>query len=292
MTAVTVHSNGVARDGHASRGGARPGGADGRGRGRRPGRAPGCHRGRQQLPSRRRGRGAVLRRAGLDGPGRCGRRHRRVHCPRPAAGPGGDAHVVAAARALGAGGHDDLSERGWRARSGRRRRPWRVARPVGHRGRGRLARGPPPCRAHGPAGVSGWTGCAGRGGSWRPASTLRLWRRMVLWETRSYSEALRRERDRQLACTDLQDRWGRWAWRWRAPRRARVLYRLGELAPAGALTSADRRRRPSAYVQAGEARQPRRSPSRRKPTSSDDRRRGPGRHRAGRGGRAGRDGWR
>ena len=32
-----------------------------------------------------------------------------------------------------------------------------------------------------------------------PLSTLRLWRRMVLWETRSYSEALRRERDRVLA---------------------------------------------------------------------------------------------
>jgi hypothetical protein len=71
-----------------------------------------------------------------------------------------------------------------------------------------------------------------------PASTLRLRRRMVLWETRSYSEALRRERDRLLACTDLQDRWGRWAWRWRAPRRARVLYRLGELTPAAALPTA------------------------------------------------------
>jgi hypothetical protein len=71
-----------------------------------------------------------------------------------------------------------------------------------------------------------------------PVSTLRLWRRMVLWETRSYSEALRRERDRLLACTDLQDRWGRWAWRWRAPRRARVLYRLGELSPATALPTA------------------------------------------------------
>src|SRR5262245_10954995 len=71
-----------------------------------------------------------------------------------------------------------------------------------------------------------------------PASTLRLWRRMVLWETRSYSEALRRERDRLLACTDMQDRWGRWAWRWRAPRRARVLYRLGELVPAAALPTA------------------------------------------------------
>jgi len=71
-----------------------------------------------------------------------------------------------------------------------------------------------------------------------PVSTLQLWRRMVLWETRSYSDALRRERHRVLACTDLQDRWGRWAWRWRAPRRARVLYRLGELVPAAALPTA------------------------------------------------------
>jgi hypothetical protein len=60
-------------------------------------------------------------------------------------------------------------------------------------------------------------------------------RRMVLWETRSYSEALRRERARLLARTELQDRWGRWAWRWRAPRRERALYRLGDLAPAAAL---------------------------------------------------------
>ncbi len=68
-----------------------------------------------------------------------------------------------------------------------------------------------------------------------PTATLRLWRRMVLWETPSYPEALRRERDRVLARTDLQDRWGPLAWRWRAPRRARALYRLGDLAPAGAL---------------------------------------------------------
>ena len=71
-----------------------------------------------------------------------------------------------------------------------------------------------------------------------PTSTLRLWRRMVLWETPSYPEALHRERDRVLARTDLQDRWGPLAWRWRAPRRARALYRLGDLAPAGALTDA------------------------------------------------------
>jgi hypothetical protein len=71
-----------------------------------------------------------------------------------------------------------------------------------------------------------------------PMSTLRLCRRMVLWETRSYSEALQRERARLLARTDLQDRWGRWAWRWRAPRRVRAVYRLGDLAPATALAPA------------------------------------------------------
>lgn len=64
-----------------------------------------------------------------------------------------------------------------------------------------------------------------------PWPTWKLWRRMNLWEIRSYPEALRRERDRVLALTDLQDAFGSLAWRWKAPRRARVLYRLGELAP-------------------------------------------------------------
>jgi hypothetical protein len=62
---------------------------------------------------------------------------------------------------------------------------------------------------------------------------------MVLWETRSYSEALRRERTRLLARTELQDQWGALVWRWRAPRRERALYRLGDLAPAAALPAAD-----------------------------------------------------
>jgi hypothetical protein len=69
---------------------------------------------------------------------------------------------------------------------------------------------------------------------------------MVLWETRSYSEALRRERGRVLARTELQDRWGRWAWRWRAPRRERALYGLGELAPTQALAPAPAPAKPSA----------------------------------------------
>ncbi len=65
-----------------------------------------------------------------------------------------------------------------------------------------------------------------------PVPTARLMRQMVLWEIRSYPDALARERDRLLAVTDLQDAYGRLAWRWRAPRRTRVLYRLGELTPA------------------------------------------------------------
>lgn len=64
-----------------------------------------------------------------------------------------------------------------------------------------------------------------------PLSTVRLWRRMVLWETPSYPVALVRERDRVLARTQLEDQYGRIAWRWRAPRLQRALYRLGELVP-------------------------------------------------------------
>jgi hypothetical protein len=61
-------------------------------------------------------------------------------------------------------------------------------------------------------------------------STFALWRRMTLWEITSYSEALRRERDRQLARADLRERHGR-RWRSRTPRRERVLLKLGELSP-------------------------------------------------------------
>ena len=65
-----------------------------------------------------------------------------------------------------------------------------------------------------------------------PLRTALLWRRMVLWEIRSYPDALARERARLLAVTGLQDTYGVLAWRWRAPRRVRTLYRLGELSPA------------------------------------------------------------
>lgn len=64
-----------------------------------------------------------------------------------------------------------------------------------------------------------------------PVATVRLWRRMVLWEVRSYVTALVRERERVLALTELKDAYGPLTWRWKAPRRTKALYRLGELSP-------------------------------------------------------------
>ncbi|MGC0337909.1 hypothetical protein RKD20_002943 [Streptomyces sp. SLBN-8D4] len=64
-----------------------------------------------------------------------------------------------------------------------------------------------------------------------PLSTFALWRRMTLWEITSYSEALKRERERQLARARLRENHGR-RWRSKTPRPERVLLKLGELAPA------------------------------------------------------------
>ncbi|MFB8773469.1 DUF2637 domain-containing protein [Streptomyces broussonetiae] len=64
-----------------------------------------------------------------------------------------------------------------------------------------------------------------------PLSTFALWRRMTLWEITSYSEALKRERERQLARARLRERHGR-RWRSKTPRPERVLLKLGELIPA------------------------------------------------------------
>ncbi|WP_405869064.1 DUF2637 domain-containing protein [Streptomyces sp. NBC_00005] len=61
-------------------------------------------------------------------------------------------------------------------------------------------------------------------------STFALWRRMTLWEVTSYTEALTREKERQLARADLRERYGR-RWRSKTPRRERVMLRMGELAP-------------------------------------------------------------
>ncbi|MFE9018415.1 DUF2637 domain-containing protein [Streptomyces sp. NPDC007808] len=62
-------------------------------------------------------------------------------------------------------------------------------------------------------------------------STFALWRRMTLWEVTSYSEALKLEKERQLARADLREQYGR-RWRSQTPRRERVMLRMGDLAPA------------------------------------------------------------
>ncbi|MEU7100367.1 DUF2637 domain-containing protein [Streptomyces longwoodensis] len=62
-------------------------------------------------------------------------------------------------------------------------------------------------------------------------STFALWRRMTLWEVTSYTEALEREKERQLARADLRERYGR-KWRSKTPRRERVMLRMGDLVPA------------------------------------------------------------
>ncbi|WP_327396735.1 DUF2637 domain-containing protein [Streptomyces phaeochromogenes] len=61
-------------------------------------------------------------------------------------------------------------------------------------------------------------------------STFALWRRMTLWEITSYSEALAREKERQLARADLRETYG-WKWRTKTPRRERVMLRMGAMAP-------------------------------------------------------------
>jgi hypothetical protein len=72
-----------------------------------------------------------------------------------------------------------------------------------------------------------------------PAPTFRLWRRMKLWELRSYQQVIRLEQERLVYQSSLRSRFGR-AWRRRAPvesliplRLARYGVPLAETAPAG-----------------------------------------------------------
>jgi hypothetical protein len=67
-----------------------------------------------------------------------------------------------------------------------------------------------------------------------PCTTLMLWRRMVLWETTDYREALTLEKQRLTVRAELRETYGR-AWRRKAPHRDLVLLKLGELAPEGFL---------------------------------------------------------
>lgn len=66
-----------------------------------------------------------------------------------------------------------------------------------------------------------------------PRSTMMLARRMVLWHVTSYRDGLRLEYEHLLAVSRLQQQYGRWLWRWRAPLGKRLALRL---APASAAT--------------------------------------------------------
>lgn len=72
-----------------------------------------------------------------------------------------------------------------------------------------------------------------------PAPTFKLWRRMKLWEIRSYEQVIKLEQDRLIYQARLQARFGR-SWRRKAPveslmplRLARFGVPLAETAPAG-----------------------------------------------------------
>ncbi|MFJ2630864.1 DUF2637 domain-containing protein [Streptomyces sp. NPDC087422] len=68
-----------------------------------------------------------------------------------------------------------------------------------------------------------------------PWPTFRLWRRMKLWEIRTYGEAIRREQDRLVYRVRLRARYGR-AWRTAAPVETRIPLRLSRYGiPIGAL---------------------------------------------------------
>ncbi|WP_329615032.1 DUF2637 domain-containing protein [Streptomyces brevispora] len=58
-----------------------------------------------------------------------------------------------------------------------------------------------------------------------PLPTFRLWRRMKLWELRSYDDVIRLEQDRLVYRARLQARYGR-TWRWNAPVELRLQLRL------------------------------------------------------------------
>jgi hypothetical protein len=91
-----------------------------------------------------------------------------------------------------------------------------------------------------------------------PVPTLGLWRRMVLWEIRSYPAALARERDRVLALTALQDAHGRWAWRWRGARGGPGRLPAGrDVPPPGARSRSSLGRGPAPGPDRGPQRRPR-----------------------------------
>ncbi|OEV31521.1 hypothetical protein AN219_04605 [Streptomyces nanshensis] len=91
-----------------------------------------------------------------------------------------------------------------------------------------------------------------------PLDTFALWRRMVLWETTRYTDALEREQTRQLARADLREQYGR-GWRRKAPRRTRVLLKFGELVPKDAVQASGGQDKPAPDPEPEQAPEPSRA---------------------------------
>jgi urease gamma subunit len=68
-----------------------------------------------------------------------------------------------------------------------------------------------------------------------PRSTLALGRRMVLWHVTSYRDGLRLEYEHLAAVSRLQQQYGHWQWRWRAPLQDRLALRLPPVTAAAEL---------------------------------------------------------
>jgi Protein of unknown function (DUF2637) len=66
-----------------------------------------------------------------------------------------------------------------------------------------------------------------------PRTTFLLGRRMVLWHVTSYRDGLQLEYQRLLSVSRLQQDYGRWLWRWRAPLQDRLALRLALETAAG-----------------------------------------------------------
>lgn len=65
-----------------------------------------------------------------------------------------------------------------------------------------------------------------------PVSSLLLWRRMILWHITEYRQGLDLEHRHLLEVSQLQQDYGRWSWRWRAPLADRLaLNRMAALPP-------------------------------------------------------------
>ncbi|MEU0345070.1 DUF2637 domain-containing protein [Streptomyces bobili] len=82
-----------------------------------------------------------------------------------------------------------------------------------------------------------------------PIRTALLWRRMVLWEIRSYEVALQLEHQRLLEVARLKREHGRLRWRWRAPLEERVRLTLGVPVSAAVADPTDSRSDPTSVAE-------------------------------------------